>query len=155
MKLTRKMLLDADACAQGVEWFDQKYPTGEADVEALADALAAEGLAGFFRFILEEIDIGEGTPRVTKTHSGGCLFAPYGATISGEVVATGAIVSGGDFTCGGDFYAPSLDVYGAATLACGVWSSQWVRASGEITYGGELSVNCWEPHAASLRKAAP
>jgi hypothetical protein len=154
MKITRRMLLDAGACSPGVEWFDQKYSTGEADVEALADALAAECLPDFFRFILERVNLGEGAPRAEKTHNGGCFFAPYGATFSGGVDATGAVISGGDFTCNGDFSAPSLDVYGATNLASTVRSSQWVRASGEITYGGELFVNCWEPRAI-LRKAAP
>lgn len=152
MNITRDHLLTASACQPGIDWFDQKYPSGYADVDELSDALAAEGLVDFFRFIIEEVPIGTAPMRVVESILGGFYFAPYGVTVSGPVEASGVVISGGDFVCLGNFSADALDVYGNATLGANLSTAMWARASGAITVAGTCSPNCWEPKAPFLRR---
>lgn len=134
MKLSRKDLTSKSACAEGLDFFDAHWPSGKADIQEVADALAADGLEDHFKFIIKNTEVVASTLS-TEALTGADVYIA-GDLVARSVNITGTLIVRGALKVTGDLSAQKVDAYGAVEIggdASVVWA---IRSGGHINIGG-------------------
>ena len=117
--ITSQMLRDWSACADGYRWFLTTYPAGEADYQAVLDALAEADRQNDAKWLMDRVgptddvlDLGE---RVERKH----LFAAGHLRVGSAVIA-GRVRAGRGIKAGRGIEAAEVQVSAERSMSCGI-----------------------------------
>jgi hypothetical protein len=98
--ITREMLTGWDACASGMQWFDDKYPNGAGDYQEILNGLAADDRPNDAEWLMDRAGADDSVIEVediadTKHFfAAGSLIIKAGAVLSGILRAGEGIEAG-------------------------------------------------------------
>ena len=100
MKITKQMLEDWNACEPGYAWFMDRFPSGEADVQGVLNALAEDDQPTYATWLLSK---GCATSEVVEVDSvSGCknLFIYGRLRVKGSIEVSGNLLVFGSIKAG-------------------------------------------------------
>jgi hypothetical protein len=149
MKITQDQLKTYQVSREGLEWFMNRFPDGEAEYQDVLDALAEDDRPDDANWLMDYVgsdrdasnasdaSIEVDAIAASRKHffAAGRLVVAAGVAIAGQLRAGGSIQSGGNIESGGSIRAGKSIRAGGGIQAKSVLAGGKIEASGGIHAG--------------------